>query len=73
MKTKKTFDCIEMKRRGAQEVQQTIAGMTLAEELVYWQSGTAELSNRQKRLRAVGEIETMSLPNTAPERRSVRS
>lgn len=73
MKTKKTFDCIAMKRRGAEEVQQTIAGMTLAEELAYWQSGTEALGQRQKQLRAIGDIETMSLSKIAPAHRSVQS
>ena len=55
MKTEKTFDCVEMKHRGAEEVQKTLAGMTPEEELAYWQSGTEELRQRQKRLRAEAE------------------
>ncbi len=73
MKTKKTFDCVEMKRHGAEEVQRTLAGMTLADELAYWQNGTAELSRRQKHLHTAGEIETLSLPKAVPERRSGQS
>ena len=65
MKTKKMFDCVEMKRDGAQEVQQVLAGMTLQEELAYWQNGTDELTDRQRQLHDFGEIETMPLPPSA--------
>lgn len=47
MKTK-TFDCVEMKRKGAEKVQGEIAGMTLEEELAYWQRGTEELRAMQE-------------------------
>lgn len=52
MQTKrKTFDCVEMKRRGAEAVRRATDGMTPEEELAYWQRGTAELIEMQKRLR----------------------
>ena len=57
MKRKKTFDCVEMKHRGAEEVQKTLAGMTLEEELAYWQSGTEELRQRQTELRLLQQTE----------------
>ena len=67
MKTK-TFDCVEMKRQGAGKVQQELAGMTLEEEIAFWQSGTEQLRQRQRQIRAVAEIETMPLPGqAAPE------
>lgn len=47
MKTK-TFDCVEMKRKGAEKVQQEIAGMTIEQELAYWQHGTDELRTLQR-------------------------
>ncbi|MHC5119988.1 MAG: hypothetical protein ACYSO7_00455 [Planctomycetota bacterium] len=47
---KKTFDCIEMKRKGAERVMKRTEGMTLEEELKYWQEGTANLRERQKQL-----------------------
>lgn len=43
----KTFDSVEMKHRGAQVVQQAIAGMTMQEELEFWQRGTEQLRVRQ--------------------------
>ena len=48
MKAKK-FDCIEMKRRGAELVQQRLEGKSLAQKLEYWQKGTEELKKLQKR------------------------
>jgi hypothetical protein len=48
MKTK-TFDCVEMKRRGAELVQKQLEGKSLAEKLEYWQKGTDELKKLQKR------------------------
>jgi hypothetical protein len=50
-KTKK-FDCVKMKWRGAQRVLQEISGMTIEEELRYWEQGTQELLARQEALRA---------------------
>ena len=60
MKTrKKTFDCVEMKRRGAEAVRRATQGMTREEELAYWQRGAAELVELQKKLR-----ETTTHPQT---------
>lgn len=39
----KAFDCVEMMHQGAERVQDQTAGMTLEEELAYWQRGTEEL------------------------------
>ena len=33
----KTFDCVEMKHRGAEKVREQIDGMTLEQELAFWQ------------------------------------
>lgn len=33
---KKTFDCVEMKRKGAELVYQETKDMTVEEELAYW-------------------------------------
>jgi hypothetical protein len=46
----KKFDCVEMKRRGAEAVYEKIKGMTLEEELAYWQAGTEKLRQKQKTL-----------------------
>jgi hypothetical protein len=51
MKTK-TFDCVEMKRRGAELVRQRLAGMSLEEEIDYWRRRSEEFQREQDRLRA---------------------
>jgi hypothetical protein len=47
MKTK-TFDCIEMKRRGSREVYSRIKNMTPKQELEYWRKRTVHLQRRIK-------------------------
>ncbi len=49
MKTK-TFDCVEMKRRGAAKVQDAIAGMTPEQESQYWRDQTERLRRRQREI-----------------------
>jgi len=49
MKTK-TFDCVQMKRRGAEAVRKQLEGTSPDEQLEYWQKGTAELKKLQKQL-----------------------
>jgi hypothetical protein len=41
MKTK-DFDCVEMKRKGAERVHAATKGMTVEEEVEYWRSRTEE-------------------------------
>ena len=50
MKTK-TFDCVEMKRRGAELIRKRLEGKTFEERLEYWRKGTEELRQLQKKLR----------------------
>jgi hypothetical protein len=47
MKTK-TFDCVEMKRRGAELVRRQLKGKTFDEQLEYWQKGTDRLKKLQR-------------------------
>ncbi|MDI6448959.1 hypothetical protein [Anaerobaca lacustris] len=49
MKTK-TFDCVRMKRQGAEQVMKRLEGKTLQEQLEYWQQGTEELKRHQRNL-----------------------
>ena len=49
-KKTKTFDCVEMKRRGADLVLRSIGDSTPEQELKFWREGTAELRRRQKLL-----------------------
>lgn len=47
----KEFDCIEMKRKGARILQKKLAGLSLEDELKFWQERTKALKEEQKRLR----------------------
>jgi len=47
----KKFDCVEMKRRGADLVRQRLAGMTLEQEIEYWRQRSEHFEQEQQRLR----------------------
>lgn len=47
----KTFDCVDMKHHGAIKVMEETKGMSLEEELAYWDKGTRELRLLQEKLR----------------------
>jgi len=47
----KTFDCVEMKTRGAEQVRQQIAGMSPLQELEFWRNQTEEIRRRQQDIR----------------------
>ena len=49
---KKDFDCVEMKHKGAEKVQARIAGMTMEEELAYWDERTRDLLAHQQEVLA---------------------
>ena len=55
MKTK-TFDCVEMKRRGAERVQKELAGLTPQQQLEYWRQQTDQL-------RKQGSAANLSVPH----------
>jgi len=42
-----TFDCVEMKRKGAKILQKKLAGLTLEEELKFWQERNKVLKKDQ--------------------------
>jgi hypothetical protein len=50
MKTK-TFDCVKMKRRGAEWVRKMLEGKSLEQQLEYWRKGTKDLKKLQKQAR----------------------
>ena len=50
MKTK-TFDAIKSKHEAAKHILEELEGMTLEEQLAYWQRGTDDLRRRQAELR----------------------
>jgi hypothetical protein len=41
-------ECVVLKRRGAEHVTKLIAGMSLPEQLAFWQKRTEAMLNRQK-------------------------
>lgn len=45
---KKDFDCVEMKHKGAEKVQARLAGMTIEEQLKYWDERTRALLELQQ-------------------------
>jgi len=47
MKTK-AFDCVEMKRRGAESVQKQLEEKSFSQKLEYWRKGTDKLKKIQK-------------------------
>jgi hypothetical protein len=49
MKTK-TFDCVDLKRRGAERVQAELDGMTPGQQVEYWRRSTEELLQRKRQL-----------------------
>ena len=51
MKTKKPFNCIEMKRRGAEIIYKQIATLTPKEQLIFWQKRNELLKKRQKKIK----------------------
>jgi len=46
----KPFDCVEMKHQGAERVQARLAGMTLEEQLSFWEQRGRELYARQQEI-----------------------
>lgn len=62
MKKKKAFDCVEMKRRGAEHVRQATKGMTPEQELAYWRERDMALRReieqaKARRARDLGKAE----------------
>ena len=48
MKKIKIFDCVEMKRRGAERIYKQIVKMTPEEQLAFWRERTELLQKRQQ-------------------------
>ena len=47
----KGFDSIEMKRKGAEKLQKKLSGLSLEEELKFWQESAKKLKKEQQQLR----------------------
>lgn len=48
---KKTFDAVEMKRKGAMDVYERIKAMTSEQEAEYWRGRNMEFQREQKKIR----------------------
>ncbi len=48
---KKTFDCVEMKREGAERLRERLSKMTRDEQLAFWRERTEALRRRAEALR----------------------
>lgn len=44
----KSFDCVEMKRKGAEAVYQKIATLTVEQQLEYWRKGSDSLRQQMQ-------------------------
>ena len=44
----KTFDCVEMKRRGARKIYEQTKGMSVEEETAYWRERREEFRREQE-------------------------
>lgn len=49
MKTK-TFDCVEMKRRGAERIHERLKNMTLEQKIDYWRRRSQSFRSEQERV-----------------------
>ena len=47
----KAFDCVQMKRRGAELVRKQLEGKSFEQQLEYWQKGTEDLKKLQTQAR----------------------
>jgi hypothetical protein len=44
----KSFDCVEMKRKGAEAVYLNVASLTKEQQLEYWRQGSATLKAQKQ-------------------------
>ncbi len=48
---KNRFDCVEMKHRSAEKIQQKLKDFSLEEELGFWKKRSVELKNRKEKIK----------------------
>jgi hypothetical protein len=49
----KSFDCVEMKRKGAEAIYQKVASLSMEQQIEYWRKGSASLRQQMKRVNKV--------------------
>ena len=54
MKTK-TFDCVEMKRRGSERIHEATKNLTSEQKVAYWRERSRQFREEQERLSTVFE------------------
>ncbi len=47
----KEFDFVEMKRKGAEKLQKKLSGLSLEEEIKFWEVSAQKLKKEQRQLR----------------------
>jgi len=57
----KTFDCVEMKRRGSERIHEATKNMTAEQKIAYWRERSRQFPEEQERLSE--KIETPSIYN----------
>jgi hypothetical protein len=50
----KSFDCVEMKRKGAEVIYQKVASLSVEQQLEYWRKGSDSLRKQMKPVKEVG-------------------
>jgi hypothetical protein len=53
----KTFDCVEMMHRGAEEIRKKIRGVTKEEQIEFWRERSEQLRRRQSKAEGEGKRE----------------
>ena len=62
MKKTKTFDCVEMKQQGADQVRKNTEGMNQQQVLEFWQTRSKILRERRQNL--LGEVQKLDPVST---------
>jgi len=60
--TRKRFDCVEMKRKAAAPINERLKGMTVEQQIAYWQERSEAF------VREYGEGASAQSPSTSPAR-----
>ncbi len=64
----KSFDCVEMKRKGAEVIYRKVASLSIEQQLEYWRKGSDSLRKQMKPANQVdrwlGDRKLAQQPNT---------
>ena len=53
----KTFDCVEMKHKGAERIRKKIAKLTVKEEIQFWKEITTSIKKRKAQIEKKHKVE----------------